>query len=372
MLMKKHLTPEAEVELEGLATRNGWTLQHAVQSGIDNPDSSIGIYAGDSDSYELFSRVFDPVIREHSRYKMSGHQSDFSLEGLPTENLDPEGRFVISTRIRAGRNLAKYAFPPAISAEDRARMEAEIVGVLSGLTGELKGTYHPLGGMTGEERQKMVDGHFLFKQGDRFLESAGVNRDWPVGRGIYHSPDKKFLVWVGEEDSMRIISMQEGADIAEAFTRLKTALDAISGKLDFASDEIRGFHTACPTNLGTAMRASVHIKLPLLAGQPGFERICDELGLSIRGIHGEHSEAVDGIHDISNKYRLGVTEREIYQGLYNGVRRLIALESALMKMQRPGVSVRHARERTRRNGVARTPSCRGGHGKPQLRRMKLP
>ncbi|PTL75256.1 phosphagen kinase [Vitiosangium sp. GDMCC 1.1324] len=331
MLMKKHLTLESKAELEGLATRNGWTLRHAIQSGIDNPDSSIGIYAGDSDSYAMFSRVFDPVIREHSRYDMRGHPSDFSLEGLPTENLDPEGKFIVSTRIRVGRNLATYAFPPAISAGDRARLEAEIVGVLLGLTGELTGTYHPLGGMTEEERQEMVDGHFLFKQGDRFLESAGVNRDWPEGRGIYHSSDKRFLVWVGEEDSMRIISMQEGADIAEAFTRLKTALDAIGGKLDFASDEIRGFHTACPTNLGTAMRASVHIKLPLLSGQPGFERICDELGLSIRGLHGEHSEALDGIHDISNKYRLGITEREIYWGLYDGVRRLIALESALAR-----------------------------------------
>ncbi len=329
MLMKKHCTEQVQEQLATAVTPHGWTLQKAIQSGIDNQDSSIGVYAGDPESYTILASLFDPVIKEYHNYDMSGHKSDFSLTGLPVENLDPEGNYVVSTRIRVGRNFAKYAFPSAISAEDRAAMESEIIEALKQLPGTLKGEYFPLDGMSEEVRAKMVEDHFLFKQGDRFLESAGVNRDWPKNRGIFFSDDKKFLVWVSEEDSMRIISMQPGADIAEVFTRLATALNFINEKINFAFDDLRGYHTTCPTNLGTAMRASVHIRIPKFSNSQNFKAICGTLGLSIRGVHGEHSESSDGIYDISNKRRLGVTEREIYEQLYNGVKKLIEIEKAL-------------------------------------------
>jgi creatine kinase len=329
MLMAKYATPEVMGQLKDVVTPHGWTAEKAIQSGIDNPDSNIGVYAGDPESYTMLAAIFNPIIREYHKYEMTGHKSDFSLEGLEIVDLDPEGKYVVSTRIRVGRNFAKYAFPSAVSAEDRASLETEVIETLSSLTGELAGKYYSLGGMTEEERAQMVADHFLFKQGDRFLESAGVNRDWPNNRGIFFSNDKKFLVWISEEDSMRIISMQQGADIAEVFTRLATALDHINQKINFAFDDIRGYHTTCPTNLGTAMRASVHIKIPKLSSQQNFEEVCKDLGLSIRGVHGEHSESADGIYDISNKRRLGITEREIFEQLYAGVKKLIELESSL-------------------------------------------
>ncbi|MBP6879534.1 MAG: arginine kinase [Candidatus Pacebacteria bacterium] len=329
MLMAKYATTEVMGQLKDVVTPHGWTAEKAIQSGIDNPDSNIGVYAGDPESYTMLAPLFDPIIREYHKYEMTGHKSDFSLEGLEIVDLDPEGKYVVSTRIRVGRNFAKYAFPSAVSAEDRASLETEVIETLSSLTGELAGKYYSLGGMTEEERAQMVADHFLFKQGDRFLESAGVNRDWPNNRGIFFSNDKKFLVWISEEDSMRIISMQQGADIAEVFTRLATALDHINQKINFAFDDIRGYHTTCPTNLGTAMRASVHIKIPKLSSQQNFEEVCKDLGLSIRGVHGEHSESADGIYDISNKHRLGITEREIFEQLYAGVKKLIELESSL-------------------------------------------
>jgi protein-arginine kinase len=329
MLMKRFCTDEVQNQLANAVTPHGWTLRKAIQSGIDNPDSSIGLYAGDPESYTVLAPLFDSVIKEYHHYDMKGHKSDFSLSGLPVENLDPEGKYVVSTRIRVGRNFAKYAFPSAISADDRATMESEIVKTLKQLPGSLKGQYFPLEGMSEEVRQKMVEDHFLFKQGDRFLESVGVNRDWPKNRGIFFSDDKRFLVWVSEEDSMRIISMQPGADIAEVFTRLATALNFINEHIHFAFDDIRGYHTTCPTNLGTAMRASVHIRIPKFSAGQNFKAICGTLGLSIRGVHGEHSESSDGIYDISNKRRLGVTEREIYEQLYSGVKKLIEIEKAL-------------------------------------------
>ena len=66
----------------------------------------------------------------------------------------------------------------------------------------------------------MIADHFLFKEGDRFLDACGLNRDWPSGRGIYHNKDKTFLVWINEEDQLRIISMEKGADIGAVFTVL--------------------------------------------------------------------------------------------------------------------------------------------------------
>eukprot|EP01083_Nonionella_stella_P070094 187337_1 len=101
------------------------------------------------------------------------------------------------------------------------------------------------------------------KKGDRFLDSAGINRDWPNGLGIFFNTAKTFLVWVNEEDQLRIISMQQGANIKAVFGRLEKAVAAINAKLEFAYNEQLGYLTACPTNIGCGERASVHIKVPL-------------------------------------------------------------------------------------------------------------
>lgn len=94
-------------------------------------------------------------------------------------------------------------------------MEEKVSSTLSGLEGELKGTFYPLTGMSKETQQKLIDDHFLFKEGDRFLQAANACRFWPTGRGIYHNDDKTFLVWCNEEDHLRIISMQMGGDLGQ-------------------------------------------------------------------------------------------------------------------------------------------------------------
>ena len=115
---------------------------------------------------------------------------------------------IISTRIRVGRNLAEVPLGPGISKEQRDWVETTVSGVLKTLTGELEGTYYPLKGMSKEDQEQLINDHFLFKEGDRFLAAAGLNREWPDGRGIFHNKEKTFLVWVNEEDQLRIISMQ--------------------------------------------------------------------------------------------------------------------------------------------------------------------
>jgi arginine kinase len=100
--------------------------------------------------------------------------------------------------------------------------------------------------------------------------------------------------------------------------------------MDFAHDEHLGYITSCPTNLGTAMRASVHIKLPKLMNEKAkFNEIADKFEVQIRGIHGEHTETNDGTFDISNRRRLGKSEKELVQDMVNGVHALIDAEKAM-------------------------------------------
>jgi len=168
------------------------------------------------------------------------------------------------------------------------------------------------------------------REGDRFLEVAGLNRNWPSGRGIFHNAAKTFLVWVNEEDQLRIISMQMGADIGAVFDRLSRAAAHIETVVKFSHDSHLGYITSCPTNLGTAMRGSVLIKLPKLSKDKArFQKIADEFYVQIRGIHGEHSESDDGTYDISNKRRLGRSEKDLVQDMYNGVKAMIAAEKSL-------------------------------------------
>merc|ERR1712178_390337 len=128
----------------------------------------------------------------------------------------------------------------------------------------------------------------------------------------FHNDSKTFLVWVNEEDQLRIISMQNGSGIREVFDRLSRAAAAIEQIAKFAHDEHLGYITSCPTNLGTALRASVHIKLPLLAKDMAkFEEIAAKYNVQIRGTDGEH------------------TETDLVQDMYDGVKAMIEAEKAL-------------------------------------------
>jgi len=145
-------------------------------------------------------------------------------------------------------------------------------------------------------------------------------------------------VWVNEEDQFRIISMQPGADILAVFKRLSVAASIIEGVAEFAHDDHLGYITSCPTNLGTALRASVHIHLPHLAKEKAqFQAIADKYYVQIRGAHGEHTETDDGIFDISNRRRLGRSEAALVQDMYDGVKAMIEAEKALRPKEEPKV-----------------------------------
>merc|ERR1719495_787150 len=215
--------------------------------------------------------------------------------------------------------------------QQRIDIEKLMSSALSKLTGDLAGTYYPLTGMDEKVRQQLVDDHFLFMSGDKNLQVAGMERDWPEGRGIFHNKEKTFLVWGNEEDQLRIISMQKGSDVTEVFDRLargikavETSIHAECGK-QFMLDERYGYIHSCPTNLGTGMRASVHVTLPgwHKKGIAYLKARCEELGVQPRGTRGESGGHIDDTYDISNKHRLGYSEVELAENMIKAVNTLL-------------------------------------------------
>ncbi|XP_015923977.1 arginine kinase Lit v 2 isoform X3 [Parasteatoda tepidariorum] len=330
-LLKKHLTKEVFDKLKTKQTAMGATLLDVIQSGVENLDSGVGVYAPDAESYTLFGDLFNPIIEEyHMGFGSSDKHPAKDFGDVNTlVNVDPKGEFVISTRVRCGRSLEGYPFNPCLTEPQYKEMEQKVSSILSDMSGELKGTYYPLTGMDKATQQKLIDDHFLFKEGDRFLQAANACRFWPSGRGIYHNDNKTFLVWSNEEDHLRIISMQKGGDLKQIYKRLVDAVNIIESRLPFSHDDRLGFLTFCPTNLGTTIRASVHIKLPKLAkNKQQLEAVAAKFNLQVRGTRGEHTESEGGVYDISNKRRMGLTEYQAVKEMQDGILELIKMEKS--------------------------------------------
>merc|ERR1711942_8183 len=197
-LVAKYVTKPIWDKLSSVKTEtSGFTLAQAIACAVEFDNQHCGIYAGDWDSYKVFA---DAV-----------HTSDMDV-GKIKGNIDPTAP-VHSTRIRVGRSIDGFGLSPGITKSQRVGVENLMKKAFANLTGDLAGTYYPLTGMNEQVRQQLVDDHFLFVSGGRNLIAAGMERDWPEGRGIFHNKDKTFLTWVNEEDQLRIISMQSGGDV---------------------------------------------------------------------------------------------------------------------------------------------------------------
>ncbi|KAH8286541.1 hypothetical protein KR054_011256, partial [Drosophila jambulina] len=332
-LLKKYLTKEVFDNLKNKVTPTfKSTLLDVIQSGLENHDSGVGIYAPDAEAYTVFADLFDPIIEDyHGGFKKTDkHPASNFGDVASFGNVDPTNEYVISTRVRCGRSMQGYPFNPCLTEAQYKEMEGKVSSTLSGLDGELKGKFYPLTGMEKAVQQQLIDDHFLFKEGDRFLQAANACRFWPSGRGIYHNDAKTFLVWCNEEDHLRIISMQQGGDLGQIYKRLVTAVNEIEKRVPFSHDDRLGFLTFCPTNLGTTIRASVHIKVPKLASNKAkLEEVAAKYNLQVRGTRGEHTEAEGGVYDISNKRRMGLTEYDAVKEMYDGITELIKLEKSL-------------------------------------------
>ena len=339
--MAKCLNRAMYSKLFSLSTKSGFTIDHVIQTGVDNPGHpfivTVGCVAGDEESYELFSDLFDPVIESrHNGYmKCSKHISDVDYSKLVGGELDPH--YVLSSRVRTGRNIRGYSLPPHCTREERRGVEKIVTGILSEFSGDFQGKYLPLKDMTEDEQKQLIDDHFLFdKPVSPLLLSSRMARDWPDARGIWHNEAKNLLVWVNEEDHTRIISMEKGGNIGQVFARFCEGLTKFEYGLSVRNQALMwndhlGFILTCPSNLGTGLRASVHVKLPYLCQVSIFEDILLSIHLQKRRLGGVDKESIDGVFDISNLDRLGVSEVQLVQLLIDGVQLLIQMEIKLEK-----------------------------------------
>jgi len=338
-LVAKYVTEPLWAKLSRARTMTSdFSLAKAIACAVEFDNQHCGIYAGDWDSYKVFADVFDPLIQDyHGIAADATHTSDMDHTKIKG-NIDPAAP-VHSTRIRVGRSIDGFGLSPGITKEQRLGVENLMKKAFANLKDDLAGTYYPLTGMNEKVRQQLVDDHFLFVSGDPNLKVAGMERDWPEGRGIFHNKDKTFLTWVNEEDQLRIISMQSGGDVKGVFERLARGIKAVgdsvkaeSGK-EFMLDPKYGYVHSCPTNLGTGMRASVHIDLPgwTKLGPKVLAARCEELHLQPRGTRGESGGQTGVTYDISNKHRLGYSEVELVQKMIDGVNTLYKEDAALRK-----------------------------------------
>jgi len=317
-------------------------LERMIITGVKNPDSHMGAYAMHPDDYDVFQPYLDKMIRDYHGIKGELKQiSDWDTgDILDLAAIDPSLADT-SMRVRVGRNLSAFPLPGAMTREDRIAFEGVMVGAFEKLMAhpDFGGSYVSLtpGSQYEISHQRyleLVAEHKMFKDmsADTYLSVAGISSDWPLGRGMYVSADEQFIVWVGEEDHLRIMAMKRGAILNEIFDRLHASLDFLEAQgLQFARSATYGAVTSCPTNLGTGMRASLHVGLPRLtengAKVDALKPLARKLGLSVRGADGEHTPAgAGGIVDLSPSARLMITEAEIAGKLYQGVKAMWALE----------------------------------------------
>ena len=245
--------------------------------------------------------------------------------------------YVASTRIRAARNIRGKPLPPGSTRESAAAVEGILKTTFEGLEGDLKGTYYPLGGMDAATEADLQSQGFLFQKPKttNLLTNAGAARFWPESRGIFHNDNKTALAWCNEEDHCRIISMGQKGDVKDVFARFCALSNAVKASAEGSGaalmwNETHGFLGSCPSNIGTGLRGSVMIKLPLLNENIELlEKVCDAFDLQPRGSAGEHSAAVGAKWDISNKQRIGFSEVQLVQKMIDGITKIIAIEEKL-------------------------------------------
>jgi len=349
--------PEVYHKYKNVKTSMGVSLAACIKTGVDNPGhpmiKTVGLVAGDEESYTVFADLFEPVLSaRHGGYPKDGkHPTDMNPDNLSKTKIDPtcdaDGncKYVLTTRCRTGRSVRGTRLPPCVTFDERRNLERMIVKGLMNLKGELKGDYFPLhgsmsyapkpGGMSEEKEEQLRKSGNLFQEPDStLLLSSGCGRHWPDARGVFHNDAKNFFVWVNEEDQMRIISMEKGDDVRKIFVRFANACKGVQEVLqaegfDFMRNDHLGYILTCPSNLGTGLRAGAMVKLPLLSKSPQFKQLQKVMGLQARGTAGVDSASVGGKFDISNADRLGKSETQLVNIFIEGLAQFIRWEIAL-------------------------------------------
>ncbi|PRQ04860.1 hypothetical protein [Enhygromyxa salina] len=339
-LLSKHLDPQLERRLETCKTAAGWTLADLTRCGRAYPSCKIGVHVGDAESYQVFAPLLDRIIADvHGQ--SSGAPGRWTNE---VPRVDPQLRDdlgVLSVSVRVTRNLRACQFPALINRRARLEVERRTSTALRALNRRFAGQYYPLAELPGPRRRTLETRELCFDGDDRYLEAAGITRDWPEGRGLWCSDDRRLVAWVNEEDHLRFIASSERGDLSSCLTRVRELAWALEDLLGFHHDERLGYLASCPSNVGTGLRASAVLRLPRLAGQPRrLREIVETHGLDLRGraismSDPDHGDAPhrDPSHDagscvfrLSNRRCLGASEVASVERLAEGMSALLGAE----------------------------------------------
>ncbi len=247
-----------------------------------------------------------------------------------------ESDVVLSCRIRLARNLASLAFPAQATENILDEVLQKVVLAMPRLR-EACGqefTLLRLDELPREDRLVLVEKHLI----------SPLQADQAAMRGVVVSEDSSISIMVNEEDHLRIQVMLPGLDLSRALALADEVDNILEESMDFAFDESIGYLTACPTNIGTALRATAMLHMPGLALSRQVEsmaRAASQVGLNVRGMYGEGTEVVGDIFQVSNQLAMGYSETELVGSMTNMVRQIASQERSaraqLMRNNRQGV-----------------------------------
>ena len=223
---------------------------------------------------------------------------------------------VTSTRIRLARNLSAYPFPQKLT----PKLAKEIVYLVEHTLADLDNFQkNDIATLSEEESILLQEQHLI---SPALIQRKGIS-------AAFISPDKSISVMVNEEDHLRQQCIHKGFDLYKAYESINGIDDGLGSSLGFAYDKKLGYLTACPSNLGTGMRASVMMFLPGLAWSKELEKFIPQLkagGLTVRGVFGEGTAAEGYNYQVSNERTLGTSEEEILDQMVRMTMTLCDLE----------------------------------------------
>lgn len=235
----------------------------------------------------------------------------------------PDSDIILSSRIRLARNLRRFKFPTLFSNDEAREIISNIKNILDQETNQDFGDleFLEIDELKALEKRVLVEKHLI---SPRLAEHA-------THGAVLLSEQEDISIMINEEDHIRIQCLFPGLQISEALERANVIDNILEEKVDYAFDEQLGYLTSCPTNVGTGLRASVMVHLPALILTHQMNRIIpaiNQLGLVVRGIYGEGSEALGNIFQISNQITLGKSEEDIVGDLVGVVQQIVAQERA--------------------------------------------
>ncbi|CAL1141319.1 unnamed protein product [Cladocopium goreaui] len=360
--LSKHKSLAAEVllkrsdlypKMKDRQTKLGIRLARCIKAAVDTPESSdTCLYAGDEECFEEFAELFDVVIaRMHGllpagEVKSCRPQRPKTLSPVKpaAKRLEGLGTEIVSVQLRAARNIRGFRFLPAMDRKEKAEVEMLIAKAVRGLAPAVTGVYLPLrqslsyapraGGMDEFEEQR--------------LKASGTCRDWPHGRGIFTSSDRKMAVWINQQEHLTMMVL--GQDLHVAYREMQRALDGLGEILRrrqpgetqaFAWTERLGYLTSDLHGLGCSLEAAVILKLPRLA-QMEASHPCSAAGswrawaglmrVQVEPVSALEGRSVEHCFRIYNMDTFNMSDGDVLEAVYEVASRLSIAEHKIQHL----------------------------------------